>query len=165
MRPALILILTLAAACSSVTAARDRDRIARYLRELPACSGHGVTRSVVEASPETSPTRLRGNLVRGTATCTLRACARACCNGCGGRWLLSAPEGAGAEPSRAITLLDRDGRLLSWGATDCSLRTLDREIHPVLAVATGAIRKRTAHYGDDNPFVMEVSELCVQRAP
>lgn len=158
-----VLVCGLGAACAAQTANHDRDRVARFLHELPRCSAPLDTREVDQISEEATTAQIHGLLVRGEAICTLLACTRECCNGCGGRWVLQSPTpGVSAERHR-ITLVDRDGKLMGWDAMDCSISVLDRDIRPISAIAIGAIRKRTAYYGDDNPFELVVSQLCVQR--
>jgi hypothetical protein len=151
-----MLVCGLGAACASQTANRDRNSVARFLHELPACSAPLDAREVDQISEEAATAQVRGLLVRGEATCTLLACTRECCNGCGGRWVLQSPRQGVSDERRRITLVDRDGELMGWSAMDCSLSGLDRDIRPISAVATGAIRKRTAYYGDDNPFELVV---------
>ncbi len=161
MRLVLATFLTLISGCAATTVNHDVARIEQYLKSLPSCAS-GLAAQPVDALSEPNPHAVvRGTLVRAGAICTLLFCPhRACCNGCGGRWVLT-----GSASTPPLTLLQPDGTLLGWGAMDCSLKQLDHAILPVAAIAAGALRPRTADYdgAHEHPFELVVTELCLVR--
>jgi hypothetical protein len=174
LRAALWLIAGATAACTTPEE-RDRNTIARYLRQLPSCERGQPARTVDELTADAGSVRVRGLLTRGDVVCTWLAFERATVQNsgaCSGRWMLTTGERAGTKAKDRIALRDRGGQPMDWLVVASSMPTIDRDIRPVPAVVTGVPRKRTADKlctashafgGDDNPLELVVERLCVER--
>lgn len=138
---------------SSGTPGDDVGRAVAFLDALPPCTAE-VEKSALsvgdaQAGELPSAVSVRGAVVAGSGACTLRGCvgrdgapAPACCNSCGGDWVLRAPDGA---KESTVALLDGyDKPLLTYSVMDCKMKEL-QAVPPVDAVATGTLRVATHH--------------------
>ena len=162
MRPSLLGLLLLGACATtkpvtiSRTNARAGDDVGRtlaFLDALPSCTPdveHAAV-PIADALGGELPraVSVRGTIAVGGRDCTLLACvgkkgadAPACCNSCGGDWVLRDAEGA---TESAVALLDGyDKPLLTYSVMDCRMNEL-HALPRVDVVATGTLRAATHH--------------------
>ncbi|MEO6951324.1 MAG: hypothetical protein ABI321_05880 [Polyangia bacterium] len=161
----LLFVSLLLAACATTrpftisrTEPRGGDDVARavaFVDALPTCAADVVKSATpladVLAGELSRPVSARGTLAAGNATCTLLACvgrggapAPACCNSCGGDWILQPVDAVTKETS--VTLLDGyDKPLLTYSVMDCRVKELVA-LPRIDVVAMGTVREATQRW-------------------
>ena len=121
----------------------DVAAVAAFLDGLSPCTELKGAIEVETAlgSPASDARRaVRGRLVPSGGVCSLVACDEACCNGCGGAWLLQSPSGA-----KSVTMEGPDGKSLEWSVWDCHLQAMRARVGAGKDVVVTGTLKRSTH--------------------
>jgi hypothetical protein len=121
-----VAIGALLASCHHLTVRAEGAKLTTFVDALPACAEgewqpEAHFSSTRQEEQPVGPVTVNGRLQRYGGTCTTLYCPglpEACCNGCGGRWVLA------DEIARLPLTEAKDPNRWFWGAQDCTLHAL-----------------------------------------